>query len=100
MPFLSQLTDGSVRLALYVQPRASRTKINGVFDDCLKIAVAAPPVDGKANGAVVKFLAKILHIPAKNIVIKSGAQSKRKKVIVQSVGADIIRDTLEKMMEK
>jgi uncharacterized protein (TIGR00251 family) len=98
MPFFSQLTDGTVLLALYVQPKASRTKIVGLFDNCLKIAVAAPPVDGKANGAVVKFLAKALRIPGKNIVIKSGAQSKRKKVIVKSVDADIARDILLKLM--
>ncbi len=96
MPFLSQSRDGTVLLCLYVQPKASRTKIVGLFDGCLKIAVAAPPVDGKANEAVVKFLAKKLQIPRKNIVLKTGAQSRRKKFVVKSIDVDTVRIKIKK----
>ena len=66
-----------------MQPKASKTRIVGLHDGCLKIAVAAPPVDGKANKAVVRFLADILGVSARNVVVTSGAQSRKKKVVVQ-----------------
>ncbi len=100
MPFLSQSSDGIVLLALYVQPKASRTKVVGVFDGCLKIGVAAPPVDGKANEAVVKFFCKKFRLPRRDIVLKTGAQSRRKTISVRSLGVDIVRKKVEEMIVK
>ncbi len=100
MPFLSQSSDGMVLLALYVQPKASRTKVVGLFDGCLKIAVAAPPVDGKANEAVVKFFCKKFHLPRRDIVVKAGAQSRRKIIGIRSLGVDVVRGKVEEMIGK
>jgi len=100
MPFLSQSSDGMVLLALYVQPKASRTKVVGVFDGCLKIGVAAPPVDGKANEAVVKFFCKKFRLPRRDIVLKTGAQSRRKIIGVRSLDVDIVRGKVEEMIVK
>ncbi len=98
MPFLSQSSDGMVLLALYVQPKASKTKVVGVFDGCLKIKVAAPPVDGKANAAVMKFFCKKFRLPRRDIVLKAGAQSRRKTIGVRSLNVDVVRGKVEEMV--
>ena len=85
MPYLSQLTDGTVLVRLYVQPKASKTRVVGIFDGCLKLAVMAPPVDGKANAEIVKFIATVLAIPVRDVVLKAGMQSRRKQVVVASL---------------
>lgn len=85
MSFLTQRADGNILLDIHVQPQASKSKIVGVHDGRLKIAVAAPPVDGKANDEVVRFLAKFLRLAKRNVLIQSGAQSKRKKVLLRSI---------------
>ncbi len=99
MPFLYSPATGGVGIRLYVQPKASRTKIVGLFDDRLKIAVAAPPADGKANGVVVKFLAGLLRVPVKDVVLKSGSRSRRKTVVVQSLEGGFVRGLLMVILE-
>ena len=74
-----------LRLEVVVSPRASRTRIMGVHDDRLKIQLAAPPADGRANKALVKFLADTLDIPKAQIEIVSGATSTRKTVRLSQV---------------
>ncbi len=96
MSYLSILTDGTALLRLHVQPKASRSRLVGLHDGCLKLAVAAPPVDGKANAEVVKCLASILHVPVRDVSVKSGAQSRKKQVIVKSLQPSEIRDVIEK----
>jgi len=79
MPFLSTQGDGSLHLCIHVQPRASRIGLCGIHGDALKLAISAPPVDGKANKEVIAFLAALLKIPKKEIVIISGLQSRTKR---------------------
>jgi len=97
MPYLSTLTDGTVLIRLHVQPKASKSRIVGLHDDCLKIAIAAPPVEGKANKGVVKFLAHTLGLPGRDVSVQSGAQSRRKVVAVRALDATEIRTVLEKL---
>ena len=66
----------AVRLA--VQPGASRTEPAGDFDGCLKLRVAAPPVDGRANEAVTRWLAGALGIPRSAVTLAAGASGRRK----------------------
>ena len=98
MAYLSTATDGTVLIRLHIQPKASKNRIVGLHDGCLKIAVAAPPVEGKANKAVVKFLADFFGVPARDVAVKSGAQSRRKVVVVKALDATQIRHMLEKML--
>jgi len=98
MPFLTQRPDGSVVLRLHVQPKASKSLVVGLYDGCLKIAIAAPPVDGKANSEVEKFLATILGVPKRAVVLKSGAQSRRKQVVVTSLKEKEVRRVFEKIL--
>ena len=70
--------DGRVILTLHIQPGAKKTEFAGQHGDALKIRLAAPPVDGKANEALVKFIAELLKLPKSAVNLKSGQTSRRK----------------------
>jgi uncharacterized protein (TIGR00251 family) len=75
--------EGGVRLALRLSPRASRTKLDGIVQDAegrplLKLRLAAPPVDGAANAALISLLAKALSLRKADITIRSGEGSRTK----------------------
>lgn len=76
---------GGVELSLLVQPRASRTRVLGEHDGMLKLQLAAPPVDGEANAALVEFLAKLLGVPRRQVSLIAGDASRRKRVSIQGV---------------
>ena len=73
-------TSAGITFAVKIQPRARRNAIVGELGDALKIALTAPPVEGRANDACVDFLADLLDLPRSSITIVSG-QSSRSKVI-------------------
>ena len=66
-------------------PRASKNQIQGVLGDALKIRLQAPPVDGKANDALVRFLADTLDLPARNISLLSGETARNKRVLLSGL---------------
>lgn len=72
--------DGSITLTLHIQPGAKKTEIAGRHGEALKIRLAAPPVDGKANEALLKFVARQLGLPKTAVTLKSG-QTSRQKVL-------------------
>lgn len=84
MTWCEARADGAV-LAVLVQPRASRTKVVGEHDGRLKIALAAPPVDGEANAALVDFLAERLRVRRSDIELVDGQTSRRKRLAVRGV---------------
>ena len=94
MPYLQTLPDGSLLLRLLVQPRASRNEIAGLHDDALKIRLTTPPIEGRANKAVIAFLAKLLHLPKSSLTIKSGHQNRSKQVLIQGCEEQIARQIL------
>jgi uncharacterized protein (TIGR00251 family) len=98
MVYISTLADNCVVLNLYIQPKASKSRLIGLHDGCLKLAVAAPPVDGKANKQVLKFLAATLGVANRDLILKSGLQSRRKQVVVKSLDADTVRTIIERKL--
>jgi uncharacterized protein (TIGR00251 family) len=68
-----------------VTPRAGRSAVAGVRDGMLLVKLAAAPVDGAANDALVALLSEVLHIPKRSIRIKSGARSRTKVVEIDDV---------------
>ncbi|UCV11417.1 YggU family protein [Dechloromonas denitrificans] len=78
--------DGRITLTLHIQPGAKKTEFAGLHGDALKIRLAAPPVDGKANEALVKFVAEVLGLPKSAVNLKSGQTSRRK--ILEVTGSD------------
>ena len=82
--------DGAVRFAVHVQPRASRSEIAGLHGDALKIRLAAPPVDGAANDALVTLLAHSFAIPRRAVRILAGESSRAKLVELDGVTPDAV----------
>ncbi|MCL6263971.1 DUF167 domain-containing protein [Craterilacuibacter sp. RT1T] len=81
--WLSQHTQ-AVRLTLHVQPGAKKTECAGEHGDALKIRLNAPPVDGKANHALIAWLAKQLGCPKRNITLLSGEKSRHKIIEIST----------------
>jgi len=76
---------GGVALEILVQPRASRTRVVGEHDGRLKIQLAAPPVGGEANAALIEFLAGALHVRKGEVRIVRGDTGRRKTVQISGV---------------
>jgi uncharacterized protein (TIGR00251 family) len=77
-----------VTLDILVQPRASRSRVLGVHADRLKIQLAAPPVDGEANAALVELLASVLGVRKSDVEILRGDTGRRKTVRVAGVSLE------------
>ena len=75
-------------LTVHVQPGARKTEIIGPHGDALKIRLAAPPVDGKANTALIEFIAKRLDVPKSSICLIGGQTSRRKLLEIASPPAN------------
>ena len=95
MPFVQARKDGSVFLSLYVQPRAGKNELAGVYDGALKLRLTTPPVDGKANKAVIAFFAKILKVPKSSLVLVRGLKNRRKQLQVIDMDEATIRENLD-----
>jgi uncharacterized protein (TIGR00251 family) len=87
MPLHLQESNGAVVLPVKVVPRANKSEFVGVEGDAIKIRLKAPPVDGKANEALVRFVAELFAIPRANVEIVSGTTGRRKLVSVRGVTA-------------
>ncbi len=92
---LQELDDGTVLLRLRVQPRAASNGVAGLQDDMLKLRLTTPPVDGKANQAVIAYLAKLCHLPKSAITLKSGHQNRNKTVIITGMDRSALQAILE-----
>ncbi|MDN3699127.1 MULTISPECIES: DUF167 family protein YggU [Vibrio] len=78
---LAAWKDGQdILLRLYIQPKASRDKIVGLHGEELKIAITAPPVDGKANAHLTKYLAKQFKVAKGLVVIEKGELGRHKQI--------------------
>ncbi|CAL1239223.1 DUF167 family protein [Candidatus Methylocalor cossyra] len=71
-------------LEVHVQPGAPSDEVVGLFGQRLKIRIAAPPVDGKANRQLVKFLAKIFGVSQRDVVVLAGETSRDKRIKISS----------------
>ncbi len=82
-PWLQALRQG-VALRLHIQPGAKKSEVVGLHGDALKIRLAAPPVDGKANEALLAFLSDRLGLPRAAFSLKSGQTSRRKVIEIMA----------------
>lgn len=76
---LTRLANGDLLLQLYVQPGASRDQFAGLHGDAIKVAIKAPPVDGKANAYLQQFLACAFDVAKRQVVLEKGELSRQKK---------------------
>ena len=94
MTWVRQDGDGVV-LTLHIQPGAKRTECAGLHGEAMKIRLAAPPVDGKANEALIAYLAKTFGVPKSRVELISGETSRAKRVRVDGVDAAAVRRALD-----
>jgi len=88
------VVEGGVDILIAVQPRASRTRVVGEHGGMLKVQLAAPPVDGEANAALVELIADALRVPKRQVSITSGQTGRKKRVRVMGVQAAAVESTL------
>ena len=89
MMWAEQQGDG-VALRIRVQPRARKSEVVGLHGGALKIRLQAPPVDGKANQALLRFLADRLGVAASAVRLVSGEKSRDKTLLVSGVDAEAV----------
>jgi uncharacterized protein (TIGR00251 family) len=77
-----------------VHPRAKRDAVTGISGEALKLALSAPPIEGRANAACIDFLARLLGVSRSSIEIVSGAGSRNKVVRVAGLTAEVVRQRL------
>ena len=98
LPCLQVATDGSLLLRLHVQPRAAHNQVAGLQGEALKLRLTSPPVDGKANKAVVAFLARLLDLPKSSLSLRSGLQSRTKTVLIENADEAQVRARLQTLL--
>jgi uncharacterized protein (TIGR00251 family) len=84
--------DNNLQLSIHVQTGAKSTEIVGIHDGALKIRLNAAPVDGRANEALQKFLAKTFNVPIRDVQLIHGEKNRRKKFLI--VGSKIDPESL------
>jgi len=84
---LTQVENG-IRLEIKVQPRSSKNQIVGEHNGALKVKLTAPPVEGEANQALLAYLASILKIPKKNVVLLKGESSRNKILEIRGMNVE------------
>ena len=86
--------DGAVTIKVRVHPRAPKTELAGEHNGALKLRIASPPVDGKANEECRRYLAKLLKVSATSVEIISGESSRDKVIRVSNTSARRVLEAL------
>lgn len=89
-----QESPDGISFAIKVQPRTKRNAVVGELGHALKLALTAPPVEGRANEACVQFLAEFLKVPRSSITIASGQNNKHKLIRVMGITTEQFRARL------
>ena len=92
--FFCQADASGARFKIHLSPRASKEAIGGFHGDAVKVRVTAPPVDGRANQALLKYLADILGVSLSRLEILSGETSRDKLVKVIGLGPEEVATRL------
>jgi uncharacterized protein (TIGR00251 family) len=87
--------DDAVSFRVRVQPRASRTELAGLHGEAIKIRIAAPPVDGKANDECRRFIAKLIGVAAASVEIVAGESSRDKVIRIRHTTVARVREALQ-----
>jgi uncharacterized protein (TIGR00251 family) len=87
-------TPAGATLQVKVHPRARKNAITGVVGDAIKIALTAPPVEGRANEACVKFLSEFLNVPRSSVTIAAGESSRQKLIRIAGMTAAQVEEKL------
>jgi uncharacterized protein (TIGR00251 family) len=85
-------TGEVLTLTLHIQPGAKRSEVVGLHGEALKIRLAAPPIEGRANEALLKFIAASFNVPVRQVELKQGEQSRQKVLAI--TGSKVPPDSL------
>ncbi len=88
-------TSSGVSFAVRLQPRAKKTAIIGEMDGALKLSVTDPPIEGRANEALVRFIADLLKVSRSSVTIAAGESNRNKVIRVEGVTAEQVRFRLK-----
>ena len=95
-----QIVSDGIVLSVHVVPGAKRQQIVGLWGEkAVKIAISAPPVDDKANHALIEFLSFCLKIPKRNIILQAGQTSRDKRIKIKGE-AQIVQKEIEEWIRK
>ena len=97
MVFIRNTPEGAI-FSIRVQPRARRNVVLGEIAGALKLALTAPPIEGRANEACIEFLAGILRVPQSSITIAAGQTNRNKVIGVRGLAAAQLRERLQTHM--
>lgn len=75
-------------LSLHVQPQARRTEVAGIHGEALKVRVAAPALDNRANEALLAFVAERFGVPRREVTLLTGEKSREKRILVRAASID------------
>ena len=87
-------TPAGATFQVKVHPRARKNAVTGVLSDALKLALTAPPVEGRANEACIAFIAELLNVPRSSVTIAAGESSRQKLIRVAGVRAAQVEEKL------
>ena len=91
-------TPAGATFQVKVHPRARKNAITGVLGDSLKLALTAPPLEGRANDACIAFFADLLNVPRSSVRIAAGESSRQKLIRVAGVRAAQVEDKLRSVL--
>ena len=91
--YLSETPEGVI-LNVRAQPRSSRSGLDGVLGDAVKVRIRCAPVDGKANRELIETLADAFDLPKSAVVFKGGETSKTKRILLRGLSASAVRSVL------
>ena len=92
--------NSAVTFRVRVQPRASRTEVAGEQAGAIKLRIAAPPVDGKANQECRRFLARLVGVSASSVEIISGESAREKVIRIRDASVERVRDAIGRVIER
>lgn len=98
--YLKQKENG-VEIQLRAQPNAKQSAIAGVWNEThLKIMLKAPPVDGKANEALIRFMADFCGVPKKNVSFLSGDSAREKRLFIMGVSLETLQQKIDAVIKE
>ena len=91
-------TPAGATFHVKVHPRARKNAVTGVLGNALKLALSAPPLEGRANEACIAFIAELLNVPRSSVTIAAGESSRQKLIRVAGVRAAQVEEKLRAVM--
>ena len=98
--YITPSGDNACRISIHAVPRASKTEIVGMQGTSLKLRLQAPPVDGKANKAICKYLAEFFDIPARNVSLIVGETGREKIFQLVGITVEAVREKISAVLKK